>query len=195
MNEQTNPSPSSSKKGRLAVRIGLCLVLLGAVLLSGQLVEPVLNSRDAEVPDELAWVGAKPAFAAAAADGQKIYMVRCASCHQMQGTGVPGVFPPLTGTEWVTGDPGRLVRVILHGLTGPIEVSGVKYSGAMPPWGTFLTDEEVAAVATYVRANFGNEASEISEAQVTKVRETHKDRKQPWTAAELEQEANQGIPE
>lgn len=126
------------------------------------------------------------------ADGEQIYTSRCATCHQASGKGVPGVFPPVTGTEYVTGEKGQLVRIILHGLSGEIEVGGQTYSGSMPPWGSFLSNEEVAAVSTYLRQNFGNEASEVTPSEVQAVRNAHTDRSQPWTAEELAE--NAGIP-
>lgn len=126
------------------------------------------------------------------ADGEQIYTSRCATCHQASGKGVPGVFPPVTGTDYVTGEKGQLIRVILHGLSGEIEVGGQTYSGSMPPWGSFLSNEEVAAVSTYLRQNFGNEASEVTPSEVQAVRSAHSDRSQPWTADELVE--NAGIP-
>lgn len=140
------------------------------------------------------WTGVQPALAAPP-DGEQLYMTRCMSCHQMNGQGIPGVFPPLDGTTWVTDHKGRLIRLVLHGLTGEVTVKDVKYSGAMPPWGTFLNDEEIAAVLTYIRTSWSNEAGPVTAEEVAKVRAATADRKQPWTAAELDQEANQGIPE
>lgn len=130
----------------------------------------------------------------AAMDGEQIYNTRCMSCHQMGGRGVPGTFPPLTNTDWVTGDKGRLIRLLLHGLTGPIEVNGVRYSGVMPPWGGALDDQGIADIATYIRTNFGNEASPITADEVARVRAATQGRNKPWTANELSRAANLGIP-
>lgn len=130
----------------------------------------------------------------AAEDGAEIYMTRCMSCHQMNGRGVSGVFPPLAGADWVTGDKGRLIRIVLHGLTGEIDVEGETYSGAMPPWQSFLDDEQTAALLTYIRSSWGNEASEVTAAEVSKVRTATKERRDPWTQDELAKEANNGIP-
>ncbi|MEX0599595.1 MAG: cytochrome c [Rhodothermales bacterium] len=127
-------------------------------------------------------------------DGEEIYQTRCMSCHQMNGAGVPGVFPPLTGTEWVTGDKGRLIRVILNGVTGPIEVNGDTYGGAMPPWGAFLDDEEMSQLVTFIRTSWDNDSEEITPEEVHKVREAVTDRKSPWTAADFEDPSNLGIP-
>jgi mono/diheme cytochrome c family protein len=127
-------------------------------------------------------------------EGEQIYNTRCMSCHQMGGRGVPGTFPPLRGTDWVNGDKGRLIRMLLHGITGQIEVKGQTYSGVMPPWGGALDDESLAAVTTYIRSNFGNDASAITAEEVAKVRAATKGRKKPWTGKELKKEANMGIP-
>ena len=119
-------------------------------------------------------------------DGAEIYQARCLSCHQANGGGVPGVFPPLVGTEWVTGDEEVLIRVVLNGMTGEMEVNGLSYSGAMPPWGAFLTDEEMADLLTYIRTEWNNDASEVTPETIAKVREAVADRKEPWTVEELE---------
>lgn len=148
-------------------------------------VQPVVAHASYDLPEAVRQ--AKP-------NGEKLYLTRCMSCHQATGQGVPGTFPPLVDSEWVTGDEGRIVRVILHGLSGEIMVGDKKYNGAMPGWGTFMNDAEVAALVTYVRNAWGNEASEVSAAQVKAVRAAHADRKKAWTAAELEQPANIGIP-
>lgn len=112
----------------------------------------------------------------------------------MNGQGVPRTFPPLTDTEWVTGDKGRLIRVLLHGLSGTIEVQGTQYSGIMPPWGDALDDEGIAQIATYIRTNFGNEASPVTTEEVAAVRAATQGRTNPWTAKAFQQEANLGIP-
>lgn len=127
-------------------------------------------------------------------DGAELYMTRCMSCHQMNGRGVPGVFPPLVDTEWVTGDKGRLIRVVLHGLTGEITVGDETYSGAMPPWKSFLDDDETAALLTYIRTSWGNDATEITPDEVAAVRSATEERRDPWTQQELDDEANLGIP-
>jgi mono/diheme cytochrome c family protein len=118
-------------------------------------------------------------------DGQKIFATTCGACHQPSGEGVEGTYPPLVGSEWVTGDDAKLVRIILHGLTGPVEVAGETYTGLMPPWGGALTDAEVAAVATYLRGAWGNKAAPVAAAKVTSIRAATASRKTPWTSAEL----------
>src|SRR5258705_4924492 len=94
-------------------------------------------------------------------DGKVVYSTTCAACHQATGEGVEGTYPPLAGSEWVNGDEAKVIRIVLHGLTGPVEVAGETYSGMMPPWGGVLKDPELAAVLTYVRSAWGNKAAPI----------------------------------
>jgi len=120
-----------------------------------------------------------------AAAGQKVYAQVCLGCHTEAGTGNPGVYPPLDGSEWVNSAPERLLNILIHGLTGPVTVAGEEYTGLMPGWGASLKDAEIAAVATYIRSAWGNFSNAISEAQVAAVRAATKARTTPWTAAEL----------
>lgn len=117
--------------------------------------------------------------------GRRVYN-SCASCHQLDGQGVAGTYPPLKRSEWVTGDPRILARILLHGLQGPISVRGKQYSGAMPAWSNF-SNEELAGVMTYIRKSWGNEASEVSAELVSDVRQSQGRRSAPWTQYELEQ--------
>ncbi|MBT8401651.1 MAG: cytochrome c [Rhodothermia bacterium] len=118
-------------------------------------------------------------------DGQAVYENRCASCHQNSGAGIPGVFPPLVGTKWVLGEPDRLISILLHGLMGELEVQGTMYNGVMPAWGPTLTDKEIAAVLTFVRSSWGNEAAAVPDSSVTRLRALLAERGKPWTPSEL----------
>ena len=122
---------------------------------------------------------------AAQADGQRVYSQTCSACHQADGVGVAGVFPPLVGSEWVTGDKGRLVRIIMHGLTGPVTVAGEEYASMMPPWGGTLGDAEIAAVSTYIRSSWGNKGDAVTAAEVAAIRQASAGRTAPWTVADL----------
>ncbi|MEX0289644.1 MAG: c-type cytochrome [Flavobacteriaceae bacterium] len=102
-------------------------------------------------------------------EGQAIYYKYCSACHQIGGKGARGRFPPLAGTDWVTGDKERLIKVILEGLEGPIEVNGKQYSAVMPQH-SFLSDEEIADVLTYIRSDFGNDADAVTVDEVAKLR-------------------------
>ncbi len=130
----------------------------------------------------------------ASADGEALYLTRCSSCHQADGGGITGVFPPLNEVDWVTGDKGRLIRIILDGVMGEIEIGNTVYSGAMPPWKTFLNDQEMAALLTYIRTAWDNEASAVTDNEVMLIRKATSERTQAWTAEELADAANQGIP-
>lgn len=103
------------------------------------------------------------------AGGEQIYRTYCASCHQRDGQGTDR-YPPLAGTDWVTGDKNRLIGVILNGLEGSIEVNGQLYNNVMPQH-SFLSDEEVAEVLTYIRQNFDNDASAVTPEEVNDLRE------------------------
>jgi mono/diheme cytochrome c family protein len=133
--------------------------------------------------------------ASALLDGREIYETHCETCHRADGQGIPGLYPPLDGTEWVTGDKGRLLRILLHGMQGDVDVKGATYSNRMPGWGTILSDEEIAQVATFVRSSWSNHASEVSSNEVQRVRSATAGRDTPWTADLLRSSAHTGIPE
>lgn len=101
--------------------------------------------------------------------GKKVYDNTCLACHQVNGSGVPGMNPPLKKTKWVLGDKKILINVILKGMDEEIVVNDETYSNVMPAFAN-LTDQEIADVATYVRNSFGNKASQVTEADVKKVR-------------------------
>ncbi len=116
--------------------------------------------------------------------GKQTFAGLCAACHQTTGKGLDGLAPPLAESEWVLGDPERIVKVVMHGLRGPIKVKGVSYSYDMPAAG-FLTDEQIAGVLTYVRREWDHEADPVSVDLVKKVRAEHKGRTDAWTEPEL----------
>ncbi len=128
----------------------------------------------------------QPAAAGGNALGKQYYDSICALCHNADGTGKPGQAPPFIGSEWVVGSPERLIRIPQVGLTGPVQVNGQEYNlPTMAAMGAPLTDEQLAAVLTYIRQSFGNKASEITPEQVKAVRSQVSGRAQPWTAQEL----------
>lgn len=115
---------------------------------------------------------------------KNVYDSICTTCHQADGKGLPGAFPALAGSEWVTRDPETPIRIVLLGLTGPIEVVGAKFNAVMPPR-TELSDEQVAEAVTHVRSHFGNSASAVDAAKVAEVRKSLAGRTKSWTADEL----------
>ncbi|HPU19570.1 MAG TPA: cytochrome c [Alicycliphilus sp.] len=100
------------------------------------------------------------AAAGGAVDGKALYAAQCAACHQATGAGLPGVFPPLDGSEWVQGEPRVLANILLHGITGEITVKGNKYQGAMPAFPQ-LSDAELAGIASFIRGNWSNKAEPL----------------------------------
>jgi mono/diheme cytochrome c family protein len=122
--------------------------------------------------------------------GQRIYSTVCGACHQPTGLGLPNMFPPLASSDWVGAKkPDRLIRMVLHGFTGAFTLNGKPFTSAaplMPPQGAALSDDQIAGVLTYVRANFGNQAGPVSPAEVKAIREAEKARAAMWTEAELQ---------
>ena len=103
--------------------------------------------------------------------GEKTFNIYCAACHQKDGKGASGRFPPLAGTDWVTGDKQRLIGILLKGLEGTIEVNGETYINAMPQH-SFLNDQDAADVLTYIRSHFSNNVNAITPEEVAAVRGT-----------------------
>ena len=113
----------------------------------------------------------------------------CAGCHQPNGMGLPGLYPPLVASDWVLEeDPSRIIRVVLNGLQGPITVNGAEYNNVMTPFGALLSDEEVAGVLSYIRYSEwqGDQAAPlVTPEQVAAVRAEVGNRTQMFTAEEL----------
>jgi mono/diheme cytochrome c family protein len=101
--------------------------------------------------------------------GQQVYEQYCLSCHQASGRGVPGMAPSVVKSDWVSGDEDRLIRVVLAGLEGPIEVNGESFDGVMGAQ-AYLTDDQVAAVLTWLRQSFDNQAGPVAAESVAAVR-------------------------
>ncbi|MGD1893411.1 MAG: PVC-type heme-binding CxxCH protein [Cyclobacteriaceae bacterium] len=122
--------------------------------------------------------------------GKEIYSEEgyCGTCHQSDGGGLSASqFPPLAGTKWVLGSEERLIKLTLKGLMGPITVLDREYPGQVPmtQFGGLLNDEEIAAVLTYVRNSFGNQASAISPEKVKEVRAAIADKTGFYSPEEL----------
>jgi mono/diheme cytochrome c family protein len=119
--------------------------------------------------------------------GKKVFAVRCASCHQANGLGIQGQYPPLAGSKWVTSDPALISNIILKGLKGEITVKGEVYgtSAAVNMAAVPITDREIANVTTYVRSAWGNTASEITEEEVSFFRADSEDQVEQWTGTQL----------
>jgi len=118
--------------------------------------------------------------------GKTTYMMVCLACHQPTGLGLPPVFPPIAKSPYVNGSAERFATMILKGNAGPMIIDGKPYNNIMPGQEAMLTDEKIAAVMTYVRASFGNNAPAVSPEVVKAARAKFADRKAPWTQAELD---------
>ena len=123
----------------------------------------------------------------AVAEGKRIFGANCSACHQSTGLGVPGAFPPVVGSEWVTGPEQTVVRILLNGLSGPVKVKGATYNGAMPAWKESMSDDDIAHVITYLRQWTPNAAPAVTAGTVAGLRKEHEARSGPWTEAELKQ--------
>ena len=131
--------------------------------------------------------GADDPAAKAAKEGAIVFSTYCAACHQADGNGVAGQFPPLAGSEWVLADgPNRMVRIVLNGLKGPIKVKGGDYNNQMNAFRDSMDDRQIANVLTYVRNSWGNKASPVTAAEVVAIRTAEAARTGEWTAEELE---------
>lgn len=127
----------------------------------------------------------QPAAGGSKERGRAVYETLCALCHNSDGMGKPAQAPPFVKSEWVLGPANRMIHIPLLGLTGPVQVNGQEWNLSMPAMGATLSDEDLAAVLTYIRQSWGNNASEITPEQVKAVKAQIGNRSQPVTAAEL----------
>ena len=147
-------------------------------------LEPNLASLPAAV--HIAEVA--PADGSSGPNGEELYVKNCGACHQQGGAGIPGAFPPLDKSPYVTGDNvERLAAIMVYGLSGPIDVLGTTYNSAMAPLGASLNDEQLAAIATYIRTAWSNEAGAIEASVFADVRAKYGTRAM-FTIAELGEE-------
>jgi mono/diheme cytochrome c family protein len=117
--------------------------------------------------------------------GRTVYEQVCGLCHNSDGMGKPGQAPPFAGSEWVLGNPNRMIRIPLAGLSGPLQVKGTEWNLSMLAMGAALSDDDLAAVLSYIRQSWGNKATPITPEQVKAVRAEIGNRTQPWTAEQL----------
>ncbi len=183
------PQRGKESPGTGFLELSLVLVLLSiGILVSGEYLIENSAGFDPMIYDETKKPGrevmaVEPPFSAVLA-GENFYKVNCIVCHQANGGGLPGAFPPLTESEWVAGSEDRLASILLNGLSGPITVKGAQFFSVMPPLNQF-SDRELASVLTFVRQTFGNSAAPVSEDKVAEIRAQHGDRTAPWSPEEL----------
>ena len=156
--ENAEPEERMRPMPLTAAAVVLVMVLFGVVYLL--MADPVgdTNLGDHRTVADLS--GPAPAEPGAAVDGKALFAAHCVACHQATGKGLPGVFPPLDGSEWVHGDPRVLANILLHGIDGEIEVAGTTYKGSMPAFQQ-LGDAELAGVISFVRGSWSNKSEPI----------------------------------
>ncbi|MBH9578700.1 cytochrome c [Inhella sp. 1Y17] len=183
-----SPSPSPQARENpdpqeLPAPIPWFVVLLVALMLTFGLV--YITLANVETPSH--WgddrtaaelQGSRPA-GGAAINGAALYASLCVACHQANGAGVPGVFPPLAGSEWVRGRDAQLARIVLQGVSGTLTVKGVDYQGVMPAFKQQLGDAEMAALLTHLRSQWGNGAAPVSADTVATARKSLETRDAP----------------
>lgn len=130
-------------------------------------------------------------IATSIANGKGIYMTTCTACHQPTGTGVPGAFPPFDGSEWVQGDPRRLVALVIKGYAGPITVKGQAYNNILIAVDTqfpqLKENANLADVLNFIRNSWSNKSAvPVTPELVQKVRDEFKGRAEPWNAVDIE---------
>lgn len=124
---------------------------------------------------------------AAKGAGAGVFNQKCAACHQANGKGLPGVYPPLAGSEFAQNSDVTIpIRIVLHGFQGKIQRAGKEYNGVMTPWKDALSDQEIADVLTTVRSSWGNNAPAIDPKDVADVRAKTLARPGAYTEAELQ---------
>jgi nitrite reductase (NO-forming) len=144
---------------------------MGAIQVEGSSRPEIFSGRQAEEifnPGTHLQRVAAVTTSSAADHGKGIYERICTTCHQPDARGMPGVFPPLAKSDFLMSDADRAVRVLMGGLQGPITVNGQDFNGVMPDFS--LSDDDISAVLSYVRGNFGNEGSPVTLADVQRIR-------------------------
>jgi len=160
------------------------LLALGALAACGGGGEKAATTDTAAAAATAAAPAATPAAAPAAGlDGKAEYLV-CQTCHQENGEGLPNLYPPLAGSEWLNGEPEVPIAIVLHGMQGEITVKGQKFNNVMAPWAS-LSDAQIAAILTYERSSWGNTAAAVTAEQVAAVRAATSSRTTPWTPEEV----------
>ena len=141
------------------------------------------HTYDAEVPGQSTTAPPVASATLPSAAGKRVYQL-CAACHQADGRGIPGFYPPLAGSPHVLGAPDIPIRITLHGMRGPLQVEGQCFDGIMPAWRD-LGDERIAAVLTYIRSAWEQPAPAVTAADVAAVRRAASGRRRMWTLPEL----------
>jgi mono/diheme cytochrome c family protein len=159
--EGTQPIPWA-----VLLLVGL-LLAFGVVYIATTRLDTPAAWGDGRTHAELA---GEPGAAGGKVDGAAVYASMCVACHQANGAGVPGVFPPLAGSEWVNGRDTTVAAIVLRGVEGPLTVRGVRYNAQMPSFRDRLDDAQIAALLTHLRSSWGNASPPVSAATVAALR-------------------------
>ena len=143
-------------KHRFGSRAALSLAVAGSLALAAPAWAQQVHQAE---------VAGAASVAAQVADGKKVYEITCMACHQADGKGLPGAFPPLAGSDYLLKDKDRAVGVVVNGLQGEVVVNDTKYNSVMPAM-TQLSDKEIADALTYAMNSWGNAGGAVTTAQV-----------------------------
>jgi len=183
--ENPEPEEGTSPTPWFVILLTAAMLCFGIVYIASTSLDTPPSWGDGRTMAELQ--GPAPAEAVGAAiDGTAVFTARCMACHQTNGMGLPGVFPPLDGSERVVGKASTLAAIMLHGINGSLTVKGNSFNGAMPAFKDQLQDAEIAAVLTYIRSAWGNQAEAVKTEIVTQMRKDTAARAEPYNGdAEL----------
>lgn len=183
--ENPEPQEGSNPMPWLVIVLTAMLLAFGVVYIARTAIPGAPDWGDGRSLAELQVTAAVKT--GAPVDGAAVFASRCVACHQASGAGLPGVFPPLAGSEWVIGKETTLAALVLHGASGAMTVKGATYNGVMPAFGAQLQDAELAAVLSYIRSQWGNGAAPVSADTVAAVRKETAARSEPFKGdAELQ---------
>jgi mono/diheme cytochrome c family protein len=175
--EQLNPVP------RIVLGLALGLVVWAMAYIFVAHPDAAADLGDRRPPQALT----QGTAGAGTVDGGQLFVAKCQACHQANGQGLPGVFPPLAGSSWVKETPDFPIQIVLHGLNGPVDVAGATYNGAMPTFADQMTDAELAALLSFIRGAWGNAAPAVDAARIAAERQRTAGRNAPWNGiAELQ---------
>jgi mono/diheme cytochrome c family protein len=203
--EPATPSPRTSQPGKqnaleteFAVPVvsdaplpkWLLILLLIGLFWAGAYLFSFSGGFAADVFDYQPKFGAAAGGGGAPVDprvvGKALFSANCITCHQADGQGLPGQYPPLAGSEFVNGEASnRLIAIVLKGLQGSVQVKGQNFNNAMQPWEGQYSDQQLASILTYIRSEWGNNAPPITADMVKEMRAEVKGRTEQWTYADL----------
>lgn len=167
--EEADPSERGQPVPLIVAAVTLVVVLAGVAYI---LFSEPFGRADLGDRRTLADLRTVTAQTGQGTDAKQLFNANCVACHQASGQGLPGVFPPLDGSEWVAGDERILANILLHGISGDITVKGTAYKSAMPAFGQ-LSDSELAALASHVRETWSNKAAPLSAELFAQERKAH----------------------